>query len=99
MTLTGIWVKSDLGQIVIHFDQDLTQKVKGQKMYSLFQQNRSFHIIDRIHYSLPKTNSNEFISRYITTIGHMTHTLLLVSIKNYFDLEPFKPFKKKTAKP
>ena len=25
----------------------------------------------------------------------MTHTLLLVSIKNYFDLEPFKPFKKK----
>ena len=62
------------------------------KRCTLFQKNRSFHIIDHIHYSLPKTNSNEFISRYITTIGHMTHTLLLVSIKKCWkkDLEPFK---------
>ena len=65
------------------------------KRCTLFQQNRSFHIIDRIHYSLPKTNSNEFISRYITTIGHMTHTLLLVSIKKMLkDLEPFKEKRK-----
>ena len=68
------------------------------KRCTLFQQNRSFHIIDRIHYSLSPKLTQMNLSLDISPQHRtwcMTHTLSLISIK----IKPWTFKERKKRKP